>query len=323
MREKFDVVVVGGGPGGLSAALTLARARRSVLVVDAGSPRNAAADGVHNYLGLEGTPPAKLLATGRAEVASYGGEVVTGSVAGARRQHGGFTVSLADGRSVLARRLVVACGLVDELPAVPGLAERFGRDVLHCPYCHGWEVADQPIGVLASGPMAVHQALLLRQWSEDIVLFTHTTPRPADDELEQLHAREIAVVEGTVTGLQITGDRLAGVRLESGEVVPRTALAVAPRFTARAELLAALGLAVEDFGMNGHVLGSRVAADPNGATGVDGVWVVGNAADLRAGVLNTASAGMTTATMVNADLVGEDTRAAVAQRRRAAYWVHG
>jgi thioredoxin reductase len=142
VKEKYDVVIVGGGAAGLSAGLALSRARRSVLVVDAGTPRNAPAGHVHNYLTRDGIPPAELLAAGRAEVTGYGGEILSGSVNSADPLDDGFQVTLTDGRVLLARRLLVTTGLVDELPDVPGLTERWGRDVLHCPYCHGWEVRD-------------------------------------------------------------------------------------------------------------------------------------------------------------------------------------
>src|SRR5919107_1547066 len=178
MDERYDVVVVGGGAAGLSGALALSRARRKVLVVDAGQPRNAPAGHVHNYLGREGTPPGELLAIGREEVAGYGGEVVTGEVVGAERVGDVFRVDLADGSHVQARRLLVTTGLTDELPDIPGVRELWGSDVLHCPYCHGWEVRDQPVGVIASGPMAVHQALLFRQLTADLTLFLHNGPRP-------------------------------------------------------------------------------------------------------------------------------------------------
>jgi thioredoxin reductase len=162
--DSCDVVVVGGGAAGLSGALMLARARRSVVVLDAGAPRNAPAEGVHGLLARDGLPPAELLEHGRAEVRGYGGRVVAGEVAAVTRDPvGGFEVALVDGRALHARRVLVATGLVDELPAVPGLRDRWGRDVVHCPYCHGWEVRDQAIGVLATGPMSVHQALLFRQ----------------------------------------------------------------------------------------------------------------------------------------------------------------
>jgi thioredoxin reductase len=314
--EQYDVVVVGGGAAGLSGALALSRARRSVVVVDDGAPRNARADHVHNYLGREGATPAELLASGRAEVAGYGGRFVDGRVAGAERVDDGFRVVLADGGSVLARRLLVTTGLVDELPDVPGVAELFGSDVLHCPYCHGWEVRDRPVGVLG-GPMGVHQALMWRQWTADVTLFQHTGSAPTDEERKQLAARDIAVVTGVVQGLEVTDGRLTGVRLDTGDVVPREALVVAPRFTARADVLTSLGLETVPQEMNGHVVGSYVAADPTGATAVPGVWVAGNVADLRAQVIASAAAGLNAAAMLNADLITEDVRLAVDARSLA------
>jgi thioredoxin reductase len=312
LNNDWDVVVVGGGAAGLNGALMLARARRAVLGVDAGTPRNAPAEGVHGLLGRDGTPPAELLERGRAEVRSYGGQVVTGEVTTVQRGAARFTVGLADGRSVRARRLLVTTGLVDELPDVPGLRERWGRDVLHCPYCHGWEVRDRPIGVLASSPLSVHQALLFRQWSDDVTFFTHTAPEPTDEQWEQLAARGIAVVEGEVAGLEVVDDRLAGVRLAGGTVVRREALAVAPRMVARAGFLATLGLqAVE----HPSGAGEHVPADPTGRTAVPGIWVAGNVTDVSAQVGAAAAAGAAAAGQINADLVAEEVRRAVAAYR--------
>jgi len=313
--SSYDVVVVGGGAAGLSGALALARARRSVLVVDSGAPRNAPAGGVHNYLGREGTLPGELVAAGRAEVASYGGEVVTGSVTVARAEGGGFRVELDDGTSVGARRLLVTTGLVDELSDVPGLAQRWGRDVLHCPYCHGWEVREQSIGVLSTGPMAAHQALLFRQWSSDVTLFLHTGPEPTDEQSEQLAARDIAVVDGEVTGLQVTDDRLTGLQLAGGQVIGCRAVVVAPRVAARAEVLTGLGLGTTDLEIDGYVFGSHVAADAKGATSIPGVWVAGNVTDPLAQVISSAAAGLNAAAAINGDLVAEDTADAVTARR--------
>jgi len=316
MDERYDVVVIGGGAAGLSGALALSRARRAVLVVDDGTPRNAPAGHVHNYLGREGVPPAQLLADGRAEVVGYGGQFVEGRVDRAEREDDGFRVDLDGGGTVRARRLLVTTGLVDELPDVPGVAELFGGDVLHCPYCHGWEVRDQPVGVLG-GAMGVHQALMWRQWTADVTLFQHTGPAPSDEEREQLAARDISVVEGVVESLEVTGGRLTGVRLAGGDVVPRTALVVAPRFTARAGVLASLGLDAVPQEMNGHVIGSYVPADLMGQTAVPGVWVAGNVADLRAQVIASAAAGLNAAAALNADLIAEDIRLAVAARSLA------
>ncbi|MCK2215900.1 FAD-dependent oxidoreductase [Actinomadura sp. ATCC 31491] len=322
MNAKYDVVVVGGGAAGLSGALTLGRARRKVLVVDAGRPRNAPAQGVHAFLTREGTPPHELLATGREEVAGYGGEIVTGTVVAAERlggeDPGPFRVTLADGSAVVAERLLLATGLVDELPDVPGLAERWGRDVLHCPYCHGWEVRDRPIAVLSTGPLGVHQALLWRQWSDRVTFVLHDGPRPDEEQREKLAARGVRVVEERVSGLEITGDRLTGVRLAGGEVVACEALAVGTRMNARADLLPGLGLETEELVMAGHVIGTHVPADATGATRVPGVWVAGNAASVADQVIAAAAGAVRAAAAINADLIEQESRRAVAAHRAAA-----
>jgi thioredoxin reductase len=309
---ELDVVVIGGGAAGLSGALMLARARRSVVVVDAGTPRNAPAAGVHGLLGRDGTPPAGLLDRGRAEVRSYGGEIVRGEVETVERDGDRFAVRVAGGGTLRARRLLVTTGLVDELPDVPGLRERWGRDVVHCPYCHGWEVRDRAIGVLATGPMSVHQALLFRQWSADVTLFTHRAPAPDPEQAERLAARGIAVVTGEVAALEVAGDRLTGVRLADGTVIAREVVAVAPRMVARAGLLESLGLrAVE----HPSGAGEHVPADPTGRTEVAGVWVAGNVTDLSAQVGTAAAAAAFAAAQINLDLVTEETDAAVAAYR--------
>ena len=311
LRDGYDVVVVGGGAAGLNGALMLARSRRSVVVIDAGAPRNAPAAGVHGLLARDGMPPAELLEHGRTEVRRYGGQVVSGEVTTVAREDGGFVVTLADGRTVRARRLLVTTGLVDELPDIPGLRARWGRDVVHCPYCHGWEVRDQAIGVLASGPQSMHQALLFRQLSTDVMYLSHTAP-PTVEEAEQLAARGISVVAGEVASLEIAGDRLTGVRLRDGTVVSRQALAVSARMAARAGFLAALGLrpAEHPGGVGEHIL-----ADAAGRTEVPGVWVAGNATDLFAQVGTAAAAAAAAAAQINADLVAEETQQAVAAYR--------
>ncbi|HEU5470092.1 MAG TPA: NAD(P)/FAD-dependent oxidoreductase [Actinophytocola sp.] len=310
-EQDYDVVVIGGGAAGLSGALMLARSRRSVLVIDAADPRNAPAGAVHGLLGRDGTPPAELLARGRAEVRSYGGQLATGEVRTVDRAAGRFAVTLADDRTVLARRLLVATGLTDRLPDIPGLRERWGRDVVHCPYCHGWEVRDQPIGVLATGPMAMHQTLLFRQLSADVVYFSHTRP-PTPDEAEQLAARGIRVVDGEVAAVDVAGDRITGVRLRDGTVVARGVLVVATRMTARTGPLAALGLRAEEHPSG---MGEHIPADATGRTGVPGVWVAGNVTDLSAQVGTAAAAGATAAAQINADLVAEEAQQAVAAAR--------
>lgn len=305
--EPVDVVIVGGGAAGLSAALTLGRARRSVVVVDAGEPRNAPAEHVHGFLTRDGISPADLLALGRAEVRGYGVEVVDGrAVRATNRTADGapFTVELDDGRTVRGRRLLVTTGLVDELPDIDGVAERWGRDVLHCPYCHGWEVRDQAIAVISTGAMGVHQASLFRQWSPDVTLFVHMGPPPTDEERDQFARRSVPVVEGKVAEVVVEGDRVTGVRLEGGPVVPADAVVVQTRMVARSDVLASLGIAPVEHPMG---VGTYIEADPSGATAVPGVWVAGNVADLKHQVVQAAAAGTMTAAVLNADLVGEDT----------------
>lgn len=310
--ETFDVAVIGGGAAGLSAAMVLGRARRSVIVIDAGNPRNAPADAVHGYLTRDGISPVEFVETGQKEVEHYGGLVVRGEVQAARQSDHGFDVSLSDGPSVTARRLLVTTGLVDELPDVPGVRQRWGRDVLHCPYCHGWEVRDQPVGVLGSSAWAMHQTLLFRQWTSDLVLFTHTAPALTDEQGEQLAARGIRVVEGRVDSLEVRDDRLTGVRLADGTVVTRQAVVVGPRFVARAQVLATLGVEPTPHPSG---LGEYIAADATGLTDVAGVWVAGNVANVQAQVVTAASEGVIAAAAINADLIAEDTQRAVTAYR--------
>ncbi|MFI7597537.1 NAD(P)/FAD-dependent oxidoreductase [Actinoplanes sp. NPDC049681] len=300
----YDVIVIGGGPAGMSAAVALGRALRTVLLVDAAAPRNAPADGIHNYLTRDGTPPAEFRALGRAEVTRYGGEIIEATVATATAD---LRVTLTDGREFRARRLLVTTGLTDELPDIPGLREQWGRGVLHCPYCHGYEVRDQAIGIIASSPMALHHAQLWRQWSKDVVLFQHTAPAPDPAQATALAARGIRLVTTKVAEVMSSEERLTGVRLTDGTVIARNAVVVAPRFTANAGLLTSLGLeAVEnDFG-------SSIAADPTGRTAVPGVWVAGNVADPMAQVVSAAAAGLQAAAVLNMDLVGEEVDRALA-----------
>jgi thioredoxin reductase len=300
--NEYDVAVVGGGAAGLSAALVLVRARRAVVVIDAGTPRNAPAAHMQGFLSRDGMPPTELLAAGRAEVAGYGGHLVSGTVTDVRRNDGSFELTLADGQAVSARRVLVTTGLRDELPDLPGVRERWGRDLLHCPYCHGHEVRDQRLGVLGGNPDAVQHALVVRQWAADVVFFTHTGTLTTD-EREQLVARGIGVVDGPVGRLVVEDDRLHGVELADGRFVRRDAVFVRPAFTPNSDLLTGLGCESHDNGW--------VVADPTGRTSVTGVWVAGNAVNPRAQVITAAGEGSAAAIAINADLVDEDVRTAV------------
>jgi thioredoxin reductase len=291
----YDVVVVGGGAAGLSAALVLGRARRRVAVVDGGAPRNAPAAHMHGFLSRDGMPPAEFAAVGRAEVIGYGVELVEDHVVGIEA---GFSVRLAGGRVLKARRILVATGVRDELPEIPGVRERWGRDLLHCPYCHGWEVRDQPIGVLGTQPGSAHHAQLVRQWSDDVVFFDHSADLTSVERV-QLAARGIRVVSGAVARLVVEADRLTGVELIDGRVIARTAVFVRPVNLPHADgLLTGLGCEVDEAGF--------VAVDATGRTSAFGVWAAGNVVDPRAQVITSAGAGSSAAIAINADLVQED-----------------
>ncbi|WP_101789517.1 NAD(P)/FAD-dependent oxidoreductase [Nonomuraea indica] len=331
-NEIHDVVVVGAGAAGLNAALVLGRARRRVAVIDAGEPRNAPAAHMHGFLSRDGLPPATLLELGRAEVARYGVRLVRDRVeridprprpedgaegalddglgSGRTAEAGpGYHVRLTGGSVLRARRVLVATGLRDELPGIPGVRERWGRDVLHCPYCHAYEVRDQPLAVLGTHPGAVHQALLLRQWSDDVVFFPHALDLTADDR-ERLAARGLSVVEGQVERLVVDGDRLRGVGLADGRVVPRDAAFLFPRMVPHDELLAGLGCARDDNGW--------VTTDRAGRTSVSGVWAAGNVVDPRAQVVAAAGMGSAAAFAINTDLLEEDVERAVGRHRATA-----
>jgi thioredoxin reductase len=268
---------------------------------------------MHGFLGSDGLPPAALLAAGQQEINGYGAQVVPGTVTAvvprAALETGSmsaFDITLDTGQRLAARRVLVSTGLTDSLPDIPGLRERWGRDVLHCPYCHGYEVKDEPVGVLGGSDEAVIHAYLVRQWSKDVVYFTNGTI-PTAGQLERLQARGIQVVDGEVACVVISGDHLSGMELASGEVVSRTAVFVRPGFVPNASLLSTLGCATDANGW--------VSTDPTGRTSVTGIWAAGNAVNPRAQVITAAGEGSAAAIAINNDLVDEDVSAAVAEDR--------
>ena len=304
-HNDFDVVIVGGGAAGLSAALVLTRARRSVLVVDSGAPRNAPAAHMHGFLSRDGLPPSELLETGRAEVRRYGGRFVRGQVVDATRCDANqLRLWTQAGEAFTARRVLVTTGLVDELPDVRGLQERWARDVLHCPYCHGWEVRDQRLGVITDGSAEhVRYTQIVRQWADDVVLFcppgtlTH-------DQRQELLARAIGVVEGTVAHVVIDADdRLSGVATDDGRQVARDAVFVPPRFVPNSALLTALSCDTDSEGW-------PLTTGP-GRTSVPEVYVAGNVTNPRAQVITAAGEGSAAAIAINADLVDHDVQLAI------------
>ncbi|PZR54403.1 SAM-dependent methyltransferase [Xylanimonas oleitrophica] len=300
-ENTWDAVVVGGSAAGLSAALMLGRARRRTLVVDAGSPRNRFADHMHGVLGQEGVPPAGLMRRGREEVAAYGVEVLDGIVERVEDAERGLLLTLAGGRTLTARAVVVATGISDELPDVPGLAERWGDTVLHCPYCHGWEVRGQRLGVLTTSPQGLHQAELVRQWTDHLVVFTAGLGPLDPATTHRLRSRGIQLRPAAVTEVTDGPDGALLVRTDDGDETVVDAI-----FTAGAPLphdgfLAPLGLDRTE-----TPWGSFLTVDPTGRTSHERVWAAGNVVNAGANVPLSLGTGSFAGAAANAALVAED-----------------
>jgi thioredoxin reductase len=319
---ELDVVIVGGGPAGLNAALTLGRARRRVLLVDGGQPRNAPAQAVHGFLSRDGLPPAELRHIGREQLARYPTvEVRDTEVLNVQAidepdgNGGGFAVTLADRSVTRARRLLLATGLVDQLPPIDGLAERWGRSVLHCPYCHGWEVRDQALAVLGAGPRAVQLAAHLTRFSPDVALCTNGAPLDSDSR-GLLAGLGVAVREEPVQRLDGEGGRLDRVVFAAGPPLARHAVFVRAPYRQRSDLPARLGCALLEDG--------TVAVDDLGRTSIPGVHAAGDLARrpslpfATAQVVMAAAAGATAAVAIDQQLLAEDLQRQAHHRHAAA-----
>ncbi len=322
-HESYDVIVIGGGPAGLSAALLLGRALRSVLVIDGGEPRNLPADHVHGLLGNENLPPSDLLAKARSEVQVYGVEVVAGEVERVDETAAGVDVLLVDGSRASARALVAASGLVDVLPDIPGLAEKWGSGVFHCPYCHGWEVRGRRLGVLTTSPMGMHQAQMIRQWSEDVTVFTAGLGSLDMVAEFRLRSRGVRLVAPPVVEIRGEGRALSSVVTADGTEIELDALLVGPSLTPRDGYLAHLGLDRSETPM-----GRFLATDPTGRTSSSRIWAVGNVADPGATVAVSIGEGAAAAGALNGMLIAEDFDSAMASRETwpriapSDYWEH-
>lgn len=288
--------MVGGGPAGLNAALVLGRARRRVLVLDGGAPRNQAAHAMHGVLGHDGLDPAELRDRGRAELARYGVEVEDAGVEDAESVDGGVRLTW-DGGSGAARTVVLATGMLDELPAVPGFAEVWGTSAHTCPYCDGWEHRDERLAVLAAGERAAHLTTMLRQWSADVVLLTGGPHGVASEELARLEQLEVPIVEAPVERLESEDGALRRVHLAGGAALERDALFFYVGWRPRTDLARQLGCAVREDG--------SIVVDDDRATDVDRVYAAGNCADMMALVPVAAADGVRAAVAINTRLTFE------------------
>jgi thioredoxin reductase len=302
--RTWDCIVVGAGPAGLNAALVLGRSRRRVLVLDSAQPRNYATHEMHGVLGHDGLDPADLRARGRLELARYGVEVATATVDGAEVISGGIRVVSSRGTDG-ARTVLLATGMLDEVPDIAGFADVWGVSAHTCPYCDGFEHRDERLAVVAAGERGEHLAIVLRQWSDDVVLLSNGPHDLAADQLARVQALGIPVTETPVVGLDADeAGRLRRIRLDNGETLERDALFFYVGWQLRTEVARTLGCELRD--------DDSITVDATQATTVDGVYAAGNCADARALVPAAAGSGVTAAVTINARLSFEDADQAVA-----------
>ncbi len=321
IERHCDVAVIGGSAAGLAAALALSRQRRSVLVVDAGEPRNAPATHLHGYLGHEGRPPAELVAVGREEVRSYGGEVLGGRALDVTRESDGrFRVHLVGGHTIVARRVLAASGLVDELPDIDGIARHWGRGVIHCPFCHGYEVRDRRIVHVVGHPTGLHAAGLVRQLSQRYTIVVSDGVAVDPGEVERLRAAGVRIVGGEVRRLVEDDDgRVVAVECADGMHLDADAVLIGTRLRARVEPLATLGVVPVEHAAG---IGDVVEVDSTGSTAVTGVYAAGNITDPSQQVSQAAAHGAWVGAMIAFSLAHDDTVAAARPSANEADWDH-
>src|SRR3954463_11485098 len=302
--RTWDCIVVGAGPAGLNAALVLGRARRRVLVLDSARPRNYATHEMHGVLGHDGLDPADLRGRGRAELARYGVEVVTAEVEDAETLDRSVRL-LSDRGWDVARTVLLATGMLDELPDIPGFSDVWGTSAHTCPYCDGFEHRDERLAVLAAGDRGEHLAVLLHQWSDDVVLLSNGPHNLAADQLARVQAVGVPIIETPVVGLDSDNGCLRRVRLGDGQTLDRDSLFFYVGWRLRNDVARTLGCELRDDG--------SIAVDSDQATTVDRVFAAGNCSEPRALVPAAAGSGTTAAVAINARLSFEDADRAVAR----------
>jgi thioredoxin reductase len=294
---RHDVIIVGGGFAGLAAATYLARARRSVVILDTGRPRNRFADASHGFLGHDGSDPRHILATARKQLKAYPTvEVIEGEASTARADDGGFSVLLGNGEEMQARRLILAFGLHDELPDIPGLRDRWGKTVLHCPYCHGIEFSDHQLGVLYRMPMSVHFAQLIAEWGPTTLYLNGG--ELADDDAAALAWRGVKVEPTPIAGLVGENSGLSAVELQDGRRRPIAALYVAPHSSFACPLAQQLGVAIDE-----TPLGPVIRTDGDKMTSISGLYAAGDIARMPHSVSWAVADGVTAGTAAHRALV--------------------
>lgn len=300
-EAEYEAIIVGGSFAGLAAAMQLARARRKILILDTGEPRNRFATTSHGFLGQDGVSPAEILASARTQALAYPTVTLQASRAtDAAQTDGVFTVTLDNGSAVCGKRLILATGVTDRLPKIPGIDELWGGGVFHCPYCHGYEVADRKLAILGSSEMSIHQALLIRDWSEDLTLLTNGNSRPIRADRIKLEARGIAIETAAVARLIPKGHELGAIEFKDGRIVPYDGLFIVPRYTLASPLAERLGCAIENTNF-----GPMITTNANKATTVSGVYAAGDAARPNHNVSLAVADGSTAGIFAHQSLIFE------------------
>ncbi|HBB90064.1 MAG TPA: NAD(P)/FAD-dependent oxidoreductase [Blastocatellia bacterium] len=295
----FDVIIIGAGPAGLSGALVLGRCRRRVLLCDAGRPRNAASHGLHNYLTRDGIDPAEFLHLGREELKSYETvKLLKIEVTDARRLEHGFEVTLSNGERAVTRKLLIATGVVDEIPKLKGIDSFYGRSVFHCPYCDGWEMRDQPLAVYGKGENGLGLTLELILWSRDLVLCTDGPSELSAEDLARLAQHNVPVYEQRILRLEGNDGVLDQIIFVNGEATQRRGMFFSTGQRQGSELPKKLGCEFTDEGC--------VATGAYEVTNVPGLYVAGDASRLVQFVIVAASEGAQAAVAINKELMKED-----------------
>lgn len=304
MDSIWDCIVVGGGAAGLSAGLVLGRARRRTLLVDAGRQSNLPSHGIGGLLGQDGRPPAELYQAGRREVSAYPSvEVRTGEVVEGSRTGDVFELKLVDGRIERTRRVLLATGMEYRLPQLPGVAELWGNSVFHCPFCHGWEVRDQPLAVLANGDRAVHAALLLRGWSDDVVLLTDGPAELTSAHRHGLVAAGVTIDERRIAELTASKGELVAVVFTDETRLQRSGLLIATTLHQRSRLAEQLGVA---YGKPTPLADNPIDVDSLCRTTVPGVFAAGDVGAQMPQVASAIATGSLAATAVVQSLLADD-----------------
>ncbi|MCB2407976.1 NAD(P)/FAD-dependent oxidoreductase [Hymenobacter lucidus] len=295
---QTEVLIIGGSYAGLAAAMSLGRALRRVVVLDSGQPCNRQTPHAHNFLTQDGETPAAIRERGRAQVLAYPTVTfVAEQAVAATRQPTGFAVTTAAGHTITARKLIFATGVRDLLPALPGFAECWGISVLHCPYCHGYEVHGQPLGVLGNGEIGFEFARLIRHWTPQLTLFTNGPATLTAEHTRQLRAAGIRVEEGEITQLVHESGQLQHLRLREGRSIERTALFARVPFEQSSPLPAALGCALTELG--------HLQVDEMQKTSVAGIYAAGDATTPMRAVAAAVAAGSKAGAMLNHELIAE------------------